>query len=810
MSPDNIEAQRRRKGAPPTGRADAPRRDTGGSSGGGGGFQSPSGGGYQRPSGGGGFSTRGKQVGGCGSILVIIVLVAIYILSNGQINLLGGDSSDQTYPQDQYIDQSQQSNDSYSAPVSNFTPPVAASGSGQTWTIMLYQDADDKILEKDIFVDLNEAERVGSSDRVKIVSQIDRYAGAYSGDGNWSGTRRYYITQDNDLNAINSQVAQELGEVDMANGQSLVNFVQWSVANFPADHYVLILSDHGMGWPGGWSDPDPGGSDSGRSPLASRLGPNIYLNELDQALLQSRQAAGIDKFEIIGMDACLMAQLEVMAALQPHAHYAVSSEETEPSLGWAYASFLGDLVTNPNMDGAQLSKLIVQSYIADDQRIADPAARADFLQGGSPLGGLFGGNPSSASQLIAQLEQNITISAVNLDALPTLMESANNFAFTLQNENQQLVAEARTYTQSYTSIFGREVPPAYIDLGHFALLLENNTSVSGVKQAARQLVSALQNAVIAERHGAGKKGSTGLAIYFPNSTLYSSPLTGPQSYTAIANRFAFESLWDDFLAFHYRDQSFDIQTREPVVPAEGFSVRAPGQGNISVSEITASSNVTAPNQSVRLSVDISGENIGYIYLFVGYLDSSSNSIAVLDTDYLESTDTREVNGVYYPVWSNDFTLSFKWDPTVFAINDGQNSTTALFTPQNYGATFEEATYTVDGIYTFTESGESVNASLYFQNGNLVQVFGITGSDDTGAPREITPGQGDTFTLLEKWIDNPSDNAQIVYENGVTFTFGTEPFKWEQLYAAAGEYVVGFIIEDLDGNQYPVYTQITVQ
>ena len=810
MSPDNIEAQRRRKGAPPTGRADAPRRDTGGSSGGGGGFQSPSGGGYQPSSGGRGFSTRGKQVGGCGSILVIIVLVAIYILSNGQINLLGGDSSDQTYPQDQYVDQSQQSNDSYSAPVSNFTPPVAASGSGQTWTIMLYQDADDKILEKDIFVDLNEAERVGSSDRVKIVSQIDRYAGAYSGDGNWSGTRRYYITQDNDLNAINSQVAQELGEVDMANGQSLVNFVQWSVANFPADHYVLILSDHGMGWPGGWSDPDPGGSDSGRSPLASRLGPNIYLNELDQALLQSRQAAGIDKFEIIGMDACLMAQLEVMAALQPHAHYAVSSEETEPSLGWAYASFLGDLVTNPNMDGAQLSKLIVQSYIADDQRIADPAARADFLQGGSPLGGLFGGNPSSASQLIAQLEQNITISAINLDALPTLMESANNFAFTLQNENQQLVAEARTYTQSYTSIFGREVPPAYIDLGHFALLLENNTSVSGVKQAARQLVSALQNAVIAERHGSGKKGSTGLAIYFPNSTLYSSPLTGPQSYTAIANRFASESLWDDFLAFHYRDQSFDIQTREPVVPAEGFSVRAPGQGNISVSEITASSNVTAPNQSVRLSVDISGENIGYIYLFVGYLDSSSNSIAVLDTDYLESTDTREVNGVYYPVWSNDFTLSFKWDPTVFAINDGQNSTTALFTPQNYGATFEEATYTVDGIYTFTESGESVNASLYFQNGNLVQVFGITGSDDTGAPREITPGQGDTFTLLEKWIDNPSDNAQIVYENGVTFTFGTEPFKWEQLYAAAGEYVVGFIIEDLDGNQYPVYTQITVQ
>ncbi len=805
MSPDDIEAQRRRKGAPPTGRADAPRRETGGGPGGGGGF--PSGGGFQRPT-GGGFSTRGRQIGGCGSVVVLIVLVAIYILSNGQINLLGGDPSDQTYQQDQYVDQSQPS-DFSSAPVSNFTPPVPASGSGQTWTVMLYQDADDKILEKDIYVDLNEAERVGSSDRVRIVAQIDRYAGAYSGDGNWTGTRRYYITQDNDLNTVNSRVVQDLGEVNMSDGQSLVEFVQWSAQNFPADKYVLILSDHGMGWPGGWSDPSHQGNDSSRAPMVSRLGNNIYLMELDDALRRSRETAGIGKFELVGMDACLMAQVEVMAALQPHARFAVSSEETEPSLGWAYASFLGDLVTNPNMDGAQLSKLIVQSYIADDQRIADPAARIDFLQGGSPLGGLFGNNTASPDQIIAQMEKNITISSIDLGKFPALMQSLNDLAYAMQDEDQRLVAEARTYTQSYTSIFGREVPPSYIDLGHFAVLLANNTSNARVKAAATQLVASLQDAVIAERHGSGKKGSTGLAVYFPNSTLYSSPLTGPQSYTAIASRFASESLWDDFLAYHYIDISFEPQTREPSVPST-FTVRAPGQGNISVSEITASSRVAAPNQPVRLSVNVTGENVGYIYLFVGYYDSASNSIAVLDTDFLESPDTRELNGVYYPVWSNDFNLSFNWDPVVFAINDGRGSKTALFKPQSYGATFEEATYTVGGIYTFVESGESVNASLYFQNGNLVQIFGITGSDDTGAPREITPQEGDTFTLLDKWIDNPGGTPQIVYQNGATLTFGASPFQWEQLYAAAGEYVVGFIIEDLDGNQYPVYTQITVQ
>ena len=118
---------------------------------------------------------------------------------------------------------------------------------------------------------------------------------------------------------------------------------------------------------------------------------------------------------------------------------------------------------------------------------------------------------------------------------------------------------------------------------------------------------------------------------------------------------------------------------------------------------------------------------------------------------------------------------------------------------------------MEGIYTFADSGETVNARLNFQNGNLVQVFGFTGDNDTGAPREITPQMGDTFTLLDKWLEPSSSGGMTaVYLEGKTLTFGAQPFKWEQLYAAAGDYMVGFIIEDLDGNQYPVYTQITVQ
>ena len=808
MNKRQINADRRRKGSGPVGRADEPRRDTGGSSGG---FQ-PSGGmpGSSYSGGGGGFSTRGKQMGGCGTVIVVILLIAYFMLSNGSGLDLGGLTDTGGVPQDN----SGFENVQPELPQSNFTPPAPSTSGGQTWTIMLYQDADDQVLERDIYLDLNEAERVGSSANVNIVAQVDRFRSGFDGDGNWTSARRYYVTQDSDLNIVHSQVAQELGEVDMSQGQTLVEFVQWAAQNFPADKYVLILSDHGMGWPGGWSDPAPGNSGDSSTPLSARLGNNIFLSELDQALGQARSAAGINRFEIIGMDACLMSQIEVMAALQPHANYAVASEEVEPSIGWAYASFLGDLVQNPDMNGAQLSKAIVDGYIVDDQRILDPAARAEFMRGGSPLGSFFGGgNLASADQLAAQIGRDVTLTAIDLNAFTSLMTSYNDFAYQLRNEDQQLVAQARNYSQSYTSIFGREVPPSYIDLGHFVLLLQNNTNNSRTKQAADAVVAALQRTIIAEKHGSGRKGSTGLAVYFPNSTLYRSPITGPQSYTGIASRFASGSLWDDFLAYHYLDHDFSQSDATPYVPPSGYSTRAPGQGNITVSNILASTDSVTTDQSVNLSVDISGTNIGYIYLFVGYFDANANSLNVTDIDYLESPDTREIGGVYYPVWEeNGFTLNFTWEPIVFGISDGTQNAVALFKPDQYSADAASASYTVEGLYTFAQTGQSQYAQLRFQDGKLVAVYGFNGEGDTGAPREITPTQGDTFTIYEKWMDVDSNGqvTGIVKENGRTLTFGLQPFEWVELYAAAGDYVVGFIIEDLDGNQYPIYTKITVQ
>ena len=270
--------------------------------------------------------------------------------------------------------------------------------------------------------------------RVQVVAQMDRFRGGFSGDGNWTTAKRFYLTQDDDLDQVRSE-SVDLGEVNMSDPNTLVDFVTWAVKEFPADKYALILSDHGMGWPGGWSDPAPGGTGDPSIPLASRLGDELYLMELDEALAEIRAQTGLDQFELIGMDACLMGHLEVFDALAPHARYAVASQETEPALGWAYTGFLGPLHRNPDMTGEDLSRLIVDSYIQEDQRIVDDQARAEFLKQGSPMGGLFGLlGGQTAAQLAQQVEQNTTLTAIDLAALPALQESVNSLAFGLQEE----------------------------------------------------------------------------------------------------------------------------------------------------------------------------------------------------------------------------------------------------------------------------------------------------------------------------------------------------------------------------------------
>ena len=46
--------------------------------------------------------------------------------------------------------------------------------------------------------------------------------------------------------------------------------------------------------------------------------------------------------------------------------------------------------------------------------------------------------------------------------------------------------------------------------------------------------------------------------------------------------------------------------------------------------------------------------------------------------------------------------------------------------------------------------------------------------------------------------------------GGSLTFGGQMFFWTELDAAAGEYVVGLVVEDLDGNTAEAYAPLFVE
>ena len=115
------------------------------------------------------------------------------------------------------------------------------------WTYMVYMSADNN-LEDEGILNLNQMEAVGSGGGLEIVAQFDRSPDYDTTNGNWTDTRRFYVTQDSDPAIINSQMLQDMGEVDMGRMESLRDFIVWAVGNYTAERYYLDVWGHGGGW----------------------------------------------------------------------------------------------------------------------------------------------------------------------------------------------------------------------------------------------------------------------------------------------------------------------------------------------------------------------------------------------------------------------------------------------------------------------------------------------------------------------------------------------------------------------------------
>ncbi len=372
-------------------------------------------------------------------------------------------------------------------PGAEIVPIPGNSKAAKQWTIMVFVNAKNN-LESYGLSDVNEMEITGSDEHINIVAELGRINGYSTSDGDWKGGRRYLIQKDADTSKITSPVLMELPKADMGDWNHLVEFTKWSMANFPAQHYVLVVWNHGAGW-----NKDVVFEAQRGISYDDETGNHITTPQLRQAMEQ------IGKIDIFAMDACLMQMAEVGYEIKDYADYVVASEETEPGDGYTYNTWLSPLAAKSDMAAGELSKVMVDSYTDHYQAI----------------------------------NQGATQSSVKTASFGKLVQLLDGWTAEVMAANDLVnVKNARTKAQAFYYSTNK-------DLYHFVKLVSEATLSPAVSAKGRELMDFLKTDLVFHNRAAGAKyaNSFGLAVYLPNT------------YTAAYDSLMWtkDSKWDDFL-----------------------------------------------------------------------------------------------------------------------------------------------------------------------------------------------------------------------------------------------------------------------
>lgn len=224
------------------------------------------------------------------------------------------------------------------------------------WTVLVFINGDND-LEPYALMDLNEIEGAGSTDQVNLLVQLDRARGYDDSDGDWTGSRRYRAEADGGRRGIQSPVLEDIGEVNSGDPQTVVDFVRWGVENYPAQHYALVLWDHGDGWYLQAPLPRKGVSwdETSRQELS------IAGGDFETLLGDSVALIG-QPFDLVGIDACLMSTWEVAYAAMPYSKAFVGSQDYEGAYGWSYTNAFTPLVQDPTLDGGEVGAWVASTF----------------------------------------------------------------------------------------------------------------------------------------------------------------------------------------------------------------------------------------------------------------------------------------------------------------------------------------------------------------------------------------------------------------------------------------------------------------
>lgn len=172
-----------------------------------------------------------------------------------------------------------------------------------------------------------------------------------------TGGTKYWWTEE--ISAENCEVYQvtdgslnkvcTLSNKNMAKAETLTEFLDYGYQSLEADHYSLVMWDHGGGAVLGFGADENHDYDT------------LSLDEMDTAFQNAKLVTDGKSFEWIGFDACLMAMVEVADMLSGYADYFIASEEMEAGEGWDY-SCLKVISDGEHFDGETAGTEIVKAY----------------------------------------------------------------------------------------------------------------------------------------------------------------------------------------------------------------------------------------------------------------------------------------------------------------------------------------------------------------------------------------------------------------------------------------------------------------
>ena len=351
--------------------------------------------------------------------------------------------------------------------------------STKKWTIMVYCCADNN-LDMAGVNDLNELELSGSDENINIIYLLDRWG--------VDDTHLYYVTHDSsglpagdDNNIISPIIDNQAGwlasEEDMGNPETLQDFLVWSIQNYPAEHYLLSIWDHGSGifksgdgfimkgecWDDNGGNPDD----------------YIDLAEFKQVMASGRAAAG-KKIDIVGHDVCLGGQFETHYQARYSADISIASPDNEPFDGWDYEGPFVNLKSNPDMTPRELAGQIVQFYYE------------------------WYGQDVGCCNTQAAVDLNVMV-----DHFMPAFDSFNSVLSNHFNEHDSIIKIERRNSPSYST-------PNY-ELYNFAQALAINQSLpSEVRSVALNLVDAIDSSFINSKTANYTEGY-GCTIWFPKN-----------------------------------------------------------------------------------------------------------------------------------------------------------------------------------------------------------------------------------------------------------------------------------------------------